>query len=149
MAAIPEGQQHPAGDWRTDVSWEYYYWLDAEKREENPDYQLAISFTDYSHNGSTPSVPTLTSAEDRQARMSMLEQVLQSSDWRAYLQQQIAFLDSGTVSMPEDERTVSREMYQLYLDLDIEPISFSMNLLHGQRQRRGVEKLRNQQHPAK
>lgn len=117
----------PPEDWRTDVSWEYYYWLDAEKREENPDYQLAISFTDYSHNGSTPSVPTLTSAEDRQARMSMLEQVLQSSDWRAYLQQQIAFLDSGTVSMPEDERTVSREMYQLYLDLDIEPISFSMN----------------------
>ena len=66
----------PPEDWRTDGSWEYYYWLDAEKREENPDYQLAISFTDYSHNGSTPSVPTLTSAEDRQARMSMLEQRL-------------------------------------------------------------------------
>lgn len=120
-------RQIPPEDWRTDVAWEYYYWQEEAKREQADDEVYYNSFADYSYYGQTPTLPTLNSPEDRQTRIDQLGRLLESSDWRTYLQQQIAFLDSGAITMMEDEKTVSREIYQMYLDMEIEPISLSMS----------------------
>ena len=82
-------------DWRTDVAWEYYYWQEEAKREQADDEVYYNSFADYSYYGQTPTLPTLNSPEDRQTRIDQLGRLLESSDWRTYLQQQIAFWTAG------------------------------------------------------
>ena len=57
-------------------------------------------------------------------RANALKAMIDSNDWRSYVEQKIADLESGyTPSANEDEKQVSIEMYGLYLEYDVPPSS--------------------------
>lgn len=61
---------------------------------------------------------------ETQERMDALMAMMQANDWRAYVNQKINDLESGyTPSDTEEEKQVSIEMYQMYLQYDVPPDS--------------------------
>ncbi len=93
----------PPSDWRTDVVQQYYL----------------LKYPDPSEDGE----PVQPDAE-MQKQMAELKAILDSNDWKAYIRRQIAELESvGVPSGTEQEKQISIEVYNLYLELEIVPTS--------------------------
>lgn len=103
----------PPDDWRTDVVMEYY------------SLQYGSGYTTEDGKMVTPDVSDAAAVKER---MDKLKAILDQNDWRDYVKMKISDLESGyTPSASTQEKEVDIEVYNLYLNMGIAPISTSMS----------------------
>ncbi|MCI8554318.1 MAG: ABC transporter permease subunit [Clostridiales bacterium] len=119
-------QEIPPTDWRTDVVSEYASLLSLQAGgEENIHY-----YYDGQQDTSLKVIPD--TPEALQARIDQLKALIDGNDWKAYLRQQITYIDQNAVDVAEQEKALEMEMLNLYLDMEIRPVSQSLSYFGGE-----------------
>ena len=90
------------------------------------DWRTAVAEQYYSlkHPGLSEEGELIQPDAEMQKQMETLKSLLDNNDWRAYIRQQIAALESGdTAAENEQEKKIRLEIYNLYLEMGIVPTS--------------------------